>query len=87
MNEQPDPSTPTDVIGAAERSRLDGEIGHLGKNLTFQTVQREPLSSLPSITSVWKPDLIANAQAVADRRGVPLDTIVGEWEAIWAVNG
>lgn len=88
MNEQIKPPVSTHkAVVAAESPRLPGEIGHLGENLAFHTDQRDQASGIPVITSVWKPELITKAQAVADGRGVALKTIVQEWEAVWAANG
>ncbi|MBI4066243.1 hypothetical protein HY411_00860 [Candidatus Gottesmanbacteria bacterium] len=87
MNEEAEPPVQSDEITTTEPTKLLGETGHLGDSLTFQTAAREPLSNMPSISSVWRADLVAKAQKVADERGVPLQTIVQEWEAVWAANG
>lgn len=86
-NEQVKPVEATDTAVTVEPSRLPGDIGHFGDALTFNTTQRDQASGLPVITSVWKPNLVARAQAVADTRKVPLETIIQEWELIWAANG
>ena len=61
MNE----NDPTDTAG----SQLSGVIGNLGENLTFQTDKEAAGSGLPIILSVWKPELISRAQAVAIKEG------------------
>lgn len=86
MNEVVEPST-NENAEITRSLRLPGKIGHIEKALTFISDQRDQASGLPDITSVWSADLAAKAQAVADQRNVPLQTVVEEWEAVWAANG
>lgn len=77
------PEGTTDEVAAVSYPQFLGDIDHLGDNLTFSSRRQDQ----SSVISVWKPELIAKAQAVADARKVSLETIVQEWELAWAANG